>query len=285
MNAPSGFDRECGPGGLEVRVLPLVGRPLEARAKSDDTTPMISGYGSVSGQTTTIEGMFTDWDEEVSAGAWAATIKVSDVRSMFNHDTNQLLGRTKAGTLRLSEDDDGLFYEVDINPDDPMAMGVHAKVLRGDVDGSSVWFRVVRQEWAYPNETNELERPKRTIIEGQLFETGPVTFPAFEQTTSTARSLGALDGVLRAAGMAKASRRAALAADLASGLDLEDELRHLFASAPDLRAAVCSCQTSEGRAADPAPEGAAASTPDPVASTPLWLARARLDLMRQPPAV
>lgn len=280
MDAPSGFDRELGPGGLEVRTLPAHG--MEARAAGDDTRPLITGYGSVSERSTTIEGAFTDWDEMVAQGAWSATIKTGDIRSMFNHDTNQLLGRTKAGTLRLSEDDDGLFYEVDINPDDPMAMSVHAKVARGDVDGSSVWFRVVRQEWTYPTDENGLDRPLRKILEGQLFETGPVTFPAFEQTTSQARSLAPFDSVLRAAGIAKAGRRAQLAADLASGVDLEAELRHLFASAPDLRSAVCSCETT-GRAADPAPERAAEPSPD-LAAPSFALARARLDLLRTPAA-
>lgn len=280
MDAPQGFHRECGPGGLEVRTSKT---PAEARAAGDDTKPMIVGYGSVAEQRTTIEGMFSEWDEEVARGAWATTIADGDIRSMFNHDTNQLLGRTKAGTLRLSEDDGGLLYEVDINPDDPMAMGVHAKVARGDVDGSSVWFRVVRQEWTYPTEQNGLERPVRRILEGMLFETGPVTFPAFEQTSSSARALAPVDAVLRAAGISKASKRARLAADLIADPDtIEAELRHLFASAPELRSAVCAC-SPEDRAAEAAPaDGRAADTaPDPAAGSGLVLARARLALLQR----
>lgn len=284
MTAPTGFGRECGPGGLEARIVPNAGKPTEARGASGDAGPIIEGYGSVADQRTTIEGMFSDWDEEVAQGAWSATIKAGDIRAMFNHDTNQLLGRTKAGTLRLSEDDDGLFYEIDVNPDDPIAMGVHAKVARGDVDGSSVWFRVVRQEWTHPTEENGLERSVRRILEGQLFETGPVTFPAFEQTTSSARSLAPFDAVLRAAGVGKAAKRAEFGDRLAAGEDLEAELRHLFDSAPDLRAAVCACNI-DGRAADPAPEGAAELTPDPTATRSLTLMRAQWGFRRHlPPA-
>lgn len=277
-DAPKGFDRECGPGGLEARALPRLDL-MEARAAGDETAPQITGYGSVSEQTTTIEGYFTDWDEEVASGAWAESVKTGDIRSMFNHDTNWLLGRTKSGSLRLSEDDTGLSYEIDIDPDDVNAMSVHAKVARGDVDGSSVWFRVIRQEWTYPNEQNELERPKRRILEGQLFETGPVVFPAFEQTTSAARSLAPVDSVLRAAGMTKAGKRARLAADLiADPESMEAELRALFAKQPELRDAICSCDL---RAADPPPSGAGDPAPEPAATSGLVIARARLDLMRR----
>lgn len=274
-DAPKGFQREQGPGGLEARMA-----TIEVRA-ADDDAPGIQGYGSVAEQATTIEGYFSDWDEEVAAGAWTQTIKTGDIRSMFNHDTNQLLGRTSAGTLRLKEEDEGLWYDVDINTDDPMAMGVHAKVARGDVDGSSVWFRVVRQEWTYPNDQNDLERPKRRILEAQLFEVGPVTFPAFEQTTSQARSLSPMDAVLRSAGLDSAAKRARLGERLAAGEDLENELRHLFASAPDLRDAVCSCRLAD----DPAPATERAAEPSPDRpSLDLSVARRRLQLRRYPAA-
>lgn len=273
--APDGFVREQGPGGLEARMA-----PVEVRAEGDDDLG-IQGFGSVAEQTTTIEGYFTDWDEEVAAGAWAKTIREADVRSMFNHDTNQLLGRTSAGTLRLDEQDEGLWYDVDINADDPMAIGVHAKVARGDVDGSSVWFRVVRQEWTYPNEQNDLERPKRRILEAQLFEVGPVTFPAFKQTTSQARSLSAVDAVLRSAGLGSAAKRARLGERLAAGEDLEDELRHLFDSAPDLRDAVCSCRLAD----DPEPADERAAEPSPDRPVTAWtVARRQLELRRRSPA-
>lgn len=257
---PAGFERETGPGGLEVRTLPGKDR-LEARAAASGKK-MLVGYGSVTGQRTTIRGWFDEWDEEVAPGAWAKSISEGDIRSMFNHDTNWLLGRTKSGTLRLEEDDDGLLYETDINADDTNALSVYAKVERGDVDGSSVWFRVIRQEWTEPTDDNGLERSLRRILEAELFETGPVVFPAFEQTTVTARSLGIVDPVLRAAGVDKASRRARLASELISDPSaIEAELRTLFASAPELREAVCSCSTSTSRRAASEAPGTDNGTP------------------------
>lgn len=253
---PEGFTREQGPGGLEVRTIPGKER-LEARATAAGKK-MLVGYGSVSNVTTTIEGWFSEWDEEVADGAWTKTIAEGDIRSMFNHDTNWLLGRTKSGSLRLEEDDVGLEYETDINGDDPNALSVYAKVERGDVDGSSVWFRVLAEEWTYPTKDNGLERAKRRITEAQLFETGPVVFPAFEQTTVTARSAWPkIDQALRIAGVDEASRRARRACELiADPVAIEAELRSLFASSPELRDAVCSCSTEHNqpqRAAGQAP--------------------------------
>lgn len=273
--APEGFQRELGPGGLEVRTLGGADR-LEARAASGATGPVISGYGAVYEQSTTIDGWFESWDEEIAAGAGAKTIAEGDIRSMFNHDTNQLLARTKSKTLTLSEDANGLLYESQINPDDPNAMSTFAKVERGDVDGSSIWFRVIRQEWTEPTDSNGLDRAKRRILEYELFETGPVTFPAFETTTAGAsRSLQVVDGVLRAAGIEKAGKRARMASELLAEPDtLEAELRSLFSSAsPELREDVCSCNSR--RAADSAPGTPGTPPEDRHLPLDIHLARAR----------
>jgi uncharacterized protein len=232
MNIPEGFLRELGPGGLETRTV-----PAEHTRAADDNGPTITGLGSVYGQTSTIGGTFSDWDEEVVAGAWSETIKNGDIRSMMNHDANWLLGRTTSGSLRLKDTEEGLRYEIDINPDDPNAMSAHARVSRGDISGSSVWFRVIAEQWTEPDDGNDLERPLRQILEAQLFEVGPVVFPAFPATTSTARTL---DGVLRAAGVTNDARRAEVGFDLLSDpAGAETRLRELFARQPDLKAKAC----------------------------------------------
>lgn len=282
-SAPEGFEREMGPGGLEVRTLPGVER-LEARAATAAAGPVIEGYGSVSGVRTTIDGWWDSWDEECAPGCWAKTIAEGDIRSMFNHDVNWLLGRTASGSLRLSEDDVGLLYSVDINADDVNAMSVHAKVARQDVSGSSVWFRVIRQEWTAATEDNGLERDLRRILEAMLFETGPVTFPAFVTTTSNARSLAMLDQTLRSIAPRSARRArdvAELLADPAAFrrelVGLDEELRELLADRPDLRAAVCACSPDDHRrAADEAP-GPSTGTPPAghLPTTDLYARRAR----------
>lgn len=256
------FRSEQGPGGLEAR-----GYVAETRAVGDDQ-PRIEGLGSVYGQTTRIGGFFFEWDEEVAEGAWKNTISRdgADIRSMFNHDTNRLLGRTTAGTLRLEDRKAGLLYDVDINADDPNAMSVHAQVARGDVSGASVWFRVTSEQWEEPTDDNGLEVPKRTITEAELFEVGPVTMPAFEQTTAeaasfrglgvTRASLQAIGAGLSAAGVSSESKLACRANSFLADPDsIEAELRTLFARRPELRESVCNHPGQHAAAAAPS-EGA-----------------------------
>ena len=129
MRQPEGFERELGPGGLETRMLPLSDTVLRA-ANSGSGDPVIEGYGSVYNQTTTIAGWFDEWDEEVVSGAWAKTIQAGDIRSMMNHDVNQLLGRTMSDTLQLEDRNNGLWYSITVNGDDPNAMSSYAKVAQ-----------------------------------------------------------------------------------------------------------------------------------------------------------
>jgi len=260
----------------------------EIRGHSTDNAPGVTGYGSVAGQSTTIEGYFSDWDEEVSHGAWTKTIAESArIMSMFNHDPGRLLGATDAGTLTLSEDVGGLLYDVDINSEDPMAMSVHAQVGRGDVRGSSVWFQVVREQWSYPNDENDLERPHRLILEGRLFETGPVTWPAFDQTTAAARSAASLETVLRTAGVRDKAKRSALAFSALTDPDsAAEQLAGLMTRNPELRDAVCQCAaTNDLDATRAAPDGAPELDTPPdaghLSATALHVARARLQLLRR----
>lgn len=239
------FQQEQGPGGLEAR-----GYNLEARADDDEAdAPRISGIGSPYDHVARIQGWSEEWDEVVQSGAWRKTITRddADIVSTFNHNLNQLLARTTAGTLTLTDPAEGILYEAQINPDDSQAMDVHARVARRDVTGASVWFRVTKDQWEEPTDDNDLEVALRTILEAELFEVGPVVFPAFPQTTSEAasfRHLGynraamtAIDESLRAAGVTRNASRASYASRFLA--DPADEIRELFLQDPDLRRRVC----------------------------------------------
>ncbi|MDP8961543.1 MAG: HK97 family phage prohead protease [Actinomycetota bacterium] len=146
----------------------------------------ISGYGSLYDVEVEIEGWFASWIEMVAQGAWKKTIDDSErIVSTFNHNVDLPLGATDSGTLELTDDETGLFYSVDINPDDPFAVAVWSRVKRGDVSGASVWFRVTRQEWV---EATDGEPEKRIILEADLYEVGPVVMPAFVDTSAEAAS-------------------------------------------------------------------------------------------------
>lgn len=241
-------------GALELRTVPVG----ETRATLDDAQPRITGLGSPYGVATTITSWWDEWDEVVAPGAWAKTLAAGgNIRSMLNHNPDRLLGTTAAGTLRLSEDEEGLHYEIDVNLDDSYAMSVFAQVERGDINGASVWFRVISQTWTEPTDKNGMERPLRTITEAELFEVGPVVFPAFESTTSAAAR--SLDRILATAGLGP--RRAAVTADLLAGDpdQVEARIRDLFARNPNLRAATCGRSTSAESATVTPPTGSSRS--------------------------
>ena len=122
--------------------------------------------------------------ERVAPATFRSTLNQSDVRALFNHEPDHLLGRSSTGTLRLSEDDHGLRYEVDL-PNTSLGRDVAELLRRGDISGSSFGFRTISDEWS---ETED-GYPLRTLTEVALRDVGPVTFPAYSSTEASLRSL------------------------------------------------------------------------------------------------
>jgi HK97 family phage prohead protease len=149
--------------------------PLEVRA--DGQT--VAGYAAVFNSETDIGGMFR---EKIAPGAFKPSLN-GDVRALWNHDSSNVIGRTKAGTLRLAEDNKGLAVEIDL-PDTQVGRDLRENMRLGNVDGMSFGFRVTKQQW---DETGDI--PVRTIEEVELFEVSAVTFPAYEATEIALRSL------------------------------------------------------------------------------------------------
>ncbi len=187
---------------IERRLVPFTGFELRADGAG---VPELVGYASVFNQETVIVGWWDEWREEVAPGAFAKTIQEADIRALFNHDPNIVLGRNKAGTLDLSEDDHGLLTVIR-PPDNEWGRPVLDAVRRGDVTGMSISFRVIKDETTRPPKGSD-ELPKRTIKEAQLFDVAPVTYPAFEQTEISARAIPAelteSDVLLRAGALAR----------------------------------------------------------------------------------
>lgn len=157
----------------ETRSLSL---PVEKRAEGQ----MIAGYAAVFNSSADIGGYFR---EIILPGAFADTLKTADVRAYFDHDRGRVLGRSKAGTLRLSEDAKGLAVEIDL-PDTSDGRDVRALLERGDVDGMSFGFMVTHDEW---DETSD--PPTRTIHKIDLREVSVVSEPAYGDTSVALRSL------------------------------------------------------------------------------------------------
>lgn len=147
----------------------------------DADKPKIVGHAAVFNTETPIGSWFR---EKVAPGAFARAIKEDDVRALFNHDPNFVLGRNKAGTLRLAEDDVGLAVEID-PPDTQVARDLMTSMERGDISQMSFGFYVRKQEWLEDDKGNVL----RTLVEVELFDVSPVTYPAYPTTDVAVRSL------------------------------------------------------------------------------------------------
>ena len=105
-----------------------------------------------------------------------------DIRCLINHETRLVLGRNKAGTLTLKVDTRGLWGEVRINPNDQDAVNLYERVKRGDVDQCSFGFDILDEEFEDRGDT-----VKWTIKKVKLYEVSVVTFPAYEETSVSAR--------------------------------------------------------------------------------------------------
>lgn len=155
------------------------GLKLEARSDGEGA-PKLVGYAAMFNVEANIGGYFR---EMIAPGAFAKAIGTDDVRALFNHDSNIVLGRNKAGTLILSEDAAGLRVEID-PPDTALARDLMVSMQRGDITQMSFGFVATRQEW---DDTGDL--PLRTILEAELMDVSVVTYPAYDDTQIAVRSL------------------------------------------------------------------------------------------------
>ena len=166
--------------------------PTSFEVRSDGGGHTLVGHAAVFDIETTIAGLFR---EKISPGAFKKTIKESDVRALFNHSPDYVLGRNKAGTLRLSEDETGLAYEVDL-PDTQVAKDLYALIERGDVSQSSFAFKVVKEQRSDPEEGETL--PLFVVKEARLYDVSPVTFAAYDETdVQAASAFEDADAILR----------------------------------------------------------------------------------------
>lgn len=156
-------------------------RDLELRTIGDNPdAPMIVGYAAVFNELSDDLGGFR---ERIAPGAFAKSLG-NDVRALFNHDTNFVLGRTTTRTLRLSEDERGLAIEID-PPPTTFARDMLAGMRRGDISQMSFGFRVLPGGDIWDNIDGEIVR---TLTNVDLFDVSVVAIPAYPQTTAEVRA-------------------------------------------------------------------------------------------------
>lgn len=142
-----------------------------------------------------LEGLFVVYDsvydvypgatESIARGAFSESVN-GDVRALYNHNTDIVLGRTSAGTLELRDTDKGLWGRIKINPKDTDAMNAYARVQRGDLTGCSFGFDIPKDgEEITQNEDGTVHFTIKRV--DPLWEVSPCVFPAYEATHISAR--------------------------------------------------------------------------------------------------
>lgn len=182
---------------------------FEIRAVHDDEEhgDFITGMPIVYNQRTDLGY----WDEIIDADALAET-DLRDVRFLVNHNTDMIpLARSRNNnansTMQMSVDpEQGMSIRVDLDTENNAdARSLYSAVERGDIDGMSFMFSVDEDAW----EDLDSDHPTRHIRKiGKVFEVSAVTFPAYSQTSISARGLSeALDSAKESLESAKAEQR------------------------------------------------------------------------------
>lgn len=161
----------------ETRQMRSVASKFETRESENGL--FIEGYFSVFNST---YELWPGATESVAPGAFENTLG-GDIRALIDHETRLVLGRNKSGTLELREDSHGLWGRVKINPNDQDAVNLYERVKRGDVDQCSFGFDIVKED----TEVRDDGSVHWTIREVKLYEVSVVTFPAYTETSVSAR--------------------------------------------------------------------------------------------------
>ena len=128
-----------------------------------------------------VETRINGGTESIRAGAVTASLPGRDILALVDHDSGKVLGRTRSGTLRLSEGERGVSFEIDL-PDTTAARDVLALVERGDAGGMSFGFTT-------PKGGDEWRGTHRTLRTINLHEVSVITsHPAYTATTVEARN-------------------------------------------------------------------------------------------------
>lgn len=138
------------------------------------------GYTAVFNELSNKLGTFR---ERIRPGAFAKTIKEADIRALFNHNPDYVLGRNKSGTLELSEDSRGLFSRISL-PDTSYAKDLKVSIERGDINQMSFGFRAIKEDWFL----DDAEGVIRELQEVKLYDISIVTYAAYPQTEVAIRT-------------------------------------------------------------------------------------------------
>jgi hypothetical protein len=161
----------------------------ELRAESQGDETAIVGYAA---KFNTVSHDLGGFREKIAPGAFTRTLRENaDVRCLMNHNPSLIMGRTKSGTLTLSEDNVGLRFR-SVLPDTQAARDLHTLVKRGDIDECSFGFTVAAngQNWTEEKSRDNSDwYAMRTLTDVDLLDVSAVTYPAYPNTQVGARAM------------------------------------------------------------------------------------------------
>ena len=158
---------------------------VEIRAKEDGKKKIV-GYAARFNELSELLGGW--FQERILPGAFDGVLERSDIRALFNHDSNIVLGRSKSGTLGLTVDEQGLFYEID-PPETRTAEEIIISIQRGDIDGSSFAFTPAETRWETLTENGRTVDIRNIVKFDLIYDVSPVTYPAYPTSSADMRSL------------------------------------------------------------------------------------------------
>lgn len=183
---------------MEHRTMRMEGMKI----REEDGKRRLEGYFSVFDQPYEV---VPGWVETIAPGAFDRALRSGrDVKVLWNHDTNIVLGSTENRTAELREDARGLFGGVEINENDQDAKNVYARVDRRDVTGCSFGFEISRMEESWDEDGTYRTRIMEVF---PLYEVSPCTFPAYTQTSVTARAKETLEAAKKKLAQAKEEKQ------------------------------------------------------------------------------
>lgn len=160
-------------------------RAVEFRAESTGDGFTLEGYAAVFDTPTRIDSWEGQFDEQIARGAFKRTLNARKPVLQFDHGHDARTGSVPIGSIEeLREDERGLFVRARLF-DNPVVEPIRQAIAGGAIDGMSFRFRVNDDQWQRRADDVEL----RTIREVELYELGPVVFPAYDATSVGVRSM------------------------------------------------------------------------------------------------
>lgn len=165
---------------MERKIRQMRSIASQFKTREDGEERRIEGYFAVFNS---IYQIAPDMSESIAPGAFTEALENDDVRALIDHETMYVLGRNKAGTLELREDETGLWGSILVNPNDQDANNLWSRVNRGDVNQCSFGFDILEEETEFLDDGTV----HWTIKKVKLYEVSVCTFPAYAETSVEAR--------------------------------------------------------------------------------------------------